>query len=71
MNESGKLGTRGLMQRRKGDLPVSGLRNGAQAFITDGRKSGEGAGNGTGVLCWYDEASGAWIDPRTTAEVEV
>lgn len=30
--------------------------------ITDARKSGEGAGNGTGLPAFYDESSSSWVD---------
>ena len=38
----------------------SGQHNGSLAFAIDGRRSGEGAGNGTGLPCWYDEANTRW-----------
>ena len=37
-------------------LPAGG--NGQQVFATNGRKSGEGAGSGTGCLCVY--SNGQW-----------
>ena len=61
------LNTNHLLVGTLAELPVSGVQNGAQAFATDGRKSGEGAGDGTGLAVWFDEASATWIDPRTTA----
>ena len=30
------------------------------AWIVDGRRPGEGAGTGTGVLAWFDDASSTW-----------
>lgn len=30
-------------------------------WINDGRKSGEGAGSGTGVLAWYDSGGDEWL----------
>lgn len=45
-------------------LPVQA---GSQAFATDGRKNGEGAGSGTGVLCFYDGT--AWRACDTGASV--
>jgi len=37
------------------------------AFASDGRKSGEGAGVGTGVLCYWDGSD--WIAEGTAAAV--
>jgi hypothetical protein len=31
------------------------------AFATDGRKSGESVGNGTGVPVYYDTSSSSWL----------
>lgn len=31
-------------------------------FITNARKSGETAGNGTGLPAFYDEDSASWVD---------
>lgn len=41
-------------------LPTSGIP-GQLAHATDGRKPGEGAGAGTGMLCFWDAATGTWI----------
>lgn len=30
------------------------------AWVTDGRKPGEGAGTGTGILAYWDNAAGVW-----------
>lgn len=45
------------------DLPfaVDGMSRYEVRFITDGRKQGETAGNGTGVPCYYDSASDSWL----------
>lgn len=45
-------------------LPV---KAGSQAFASNGRKAGEGAGSGTGVLVYYDSAN--WIASDTGATV--
>lgn len=45
-------------------LPVQA---GSQAFASDGRKAGEGAGAGTGLLVYYD--GNAWIASDTGATV--
>lgn len=46
------------------NLPANGLANGTTyvtvAWVTNGRKSGEGAGNGTGVLAVYNPGSSTW-----------
>lgn len=44
-------------------LPVQA---GSQAFATDGRKNGEGAGSGTGVLCFYDGTNWKACDTGAT-----
>ena len=38
---------------------ILGLQGGSTVFASDGRKNGEGAGAGTGVLCFYDGSN--WI----------
>lgn len=49
------------------DLPAIGLADGSAgsyislAWVTNGRKSGEGAGNGTGVLAIYNAAGDNWL----------
>lgn len=67
----GKLSTDDLFNGTKAQLDRKGpaCHSGAQAFCSDGRKTGETAGNGTGVPVWYDEASATWIDARTGVEV--
>lgn len=46
------------------DLPTDGLADGTAyitlAWVTNARKSGEGAGLGTGVLAIYQDSSGTW-----------
>ena len=41
------------------ELP-SQQNNGAIAFATDGRRSGEGAASGTGIPTWYDATNERW-----------
>lgn len=55
------LSTETLLQSALANLPTTGLRNGALAWVSDGRKTGEGASAGTGVLAYFDEASGNWL----------
>ncbi len=44
------------------DLPTiaDSPMNGNLYWVTDGRKMGEGAGAGTGVLVYYNEATTTW-----------
>ena len=39
-------------------LPTTGLSEGDIAYALDGRKSGEGAGAGSGTPCWWSVVSG-------------
>lgn len=47
------------------DLPATGLADGVAyislAWVTNGRKSGEGVGAGTGVLAIYNTAGNNWL----------
>lgn len=47
------------------NLPITGLANGQSfvtiAFASNGRKAGEGAGAGTGVMVYWDNPSGLWL----------
>lgn len=42
-------------------LLADGAGDGDQLFITDGRKSGESAGAGTGVPAYYNAATNSWL----------
>lgn len=50
------------------NLPAAGLGNGTTfvtiAFASNGRKSGEAAGLGTGQLVYFDTPSGQWLRVR-------
>ena len=50
-------------------LLADGMTGFAVAFITDGRKEGEGAGLGTGILAYYDFASDTWLKLSTDTAV--
>lgn len=50
------------------DLPTDATA-GTTAFATNGRKNGEGAGSGTGVLVYYDGV--AWRASDTGATVAI
>lgn len=45
-------------------LPTTGLADGSTyitlAWVSNGRKSGEGAGNGTGVLAIWQQSTATW-----------
>lgn len=41
-------------------LAADGMNAFAVRFITDGRKSGETAGNGTGIPAYYNPATNNW-----------
>lgn len=52
-----------------------GLGNGTTyitlAWISNGRKSGEGAGNGTGILAYYNTSTNSWFGVRSEVAVTV
>lgn len=52
-----------------------GLGNGSSyitlAWISDGRRPGQGAGLGTGVLAFYEAASDTWVRVDTYTAVTV
>lgn len=41
------------------------------AWISNGRKSGEGAGNGTGILAYYNASTNSWFGVRSEVAVTV
>lgn len=54
----------GMASSTLADAPLAvdgGMSNGDMLFITNGRKSGEGAGAGTGVPCYYNAATDSWF----------
>lgn len=62
------------------DAPLSadgGLGTGAAggyitlAWISNGRKSGEGAGTGTGILAYYNSSTNSWFGVRSEVAVTV
>jgi hypothetical protein len=50
------------------DLPTAKVAEGDWAYALDGRKTGESAGMGTGVPCWF--SAGAWYAADSGAVVE-
>lgn len=71
----GALFTDGLVAFAYADLPTDGLGDNVSyitiVFVSDGRKSGEGAGAGTGVVAYYDVASGNWLNIADYSQVLV
>ncbi len=63
--------TENLIKRQLAQLPTTGLRDGARAWATDGRKEGEGAGTGTGVPAYFNEATSTWKAFSDDADVVV
>ena len=54
-------------------LPRAGVRPGTYAYATDGRRPGEGAGEGTGIPIWADPDPVGYVRWRRftdNAEVE-
>lgn len=41
------------------------------AWISNGRKSGEGAGLGTGILAYYNSATNSWFGIRSEVAVTI
>lgn len=52
-----KVDTRNLLTTTVAQLPKQGVLAGATAYASDGRKAGEGAGDGTGVPVYADPAA--------------
>ncbi len=50
-------------------LAADGMTGFAVAVITDGRKQGEGAGNGTGILSYYNPDTDTWLNFRDDTAV--
>lgn len=50
-------------------LAADGMTTAEMRFITDGRKGGESAGNGTGVPAYYDPTSDSWLNFYDNAAV--
>lgn len=65
----------GIPAATKANLPTTGLANGTTYatvwFCSNGRKSGEGVGAGTGVPVYYNNATGKWLTFSTDTEVTV
>lgn len=50
-------------------LAADGMTGYAVAFITNGRKQGQGAGAGTGILSYYNPATDTWLNFRDDTAV--
>lgn len=65
----------GIPAATKVNLPTDGLANGSTYasiwFCSNGRKSGEGIGAGTGVPVYWNNATGKWFTFSTDTEVTV
>lgn len=75
LNEDSSLAleTVAVQVRTFAQLPPAGVK-GRMFYVTDGRKGGETAGNGTGVLALDDENGGSptWVrsdDPTQVVQV--
>lgn len=66
------LDTSHLLYSTVAALGAAGVQSGAQAWATDGRKSGEALGAGTGVLVYADNIAGTvtWRCLATDLPVE-
>lgn len=57
------------------DLPTSGLSDGTSyitlAWVTNGRKTGEGVGAGTGVLAIWQQSTATWKRVGDYADVTI
>jgi len=57
------------------NLPTNGLANGTTyvtvAFCSNGRKSGEGVGAGTGQLVYYNAPTTQWLRVRDDSVITV
>jgi len=49
--------------------PTANNSGGDEIWISDGRKVGEGAGAGTGVLCYWNPATSTWKLHRDDSNV--
>jgi hypothetical protein len=70
--EHGPLATAHVLYATVAQLPTANVQSGAMAFATDGRKTGEGVGDGTGVPVYADTTAGSttWRRYSDDAEVE-
>lgn len=61
--------TGGFARLTVADLPLAG-QAGQCYWVTDGRKSGEGAGAGTGVIGFWNVATNEWLRVEDNAVVQ-
>lgn len=65
----------GIPAATKANLPSTGLANGTTYatvwFCSNGRKSGEGVGSGTGVPVYWNAATSKWFKFSDDTEVTV
>lgn len=65
------LSTNDLLQATVAALPHSAVESGARAWVTDGRKTGEGVGAGTGCLAYADNIAGVVTWRRISDDTQV
>lgn len=55
--------TGGVIAGKLSDAPkaVDGANSGDLMFLTNVRKVGEGAGSGTGTICYYNPGTDSWF----------
>lgn len=53
------------------NAPTTNVKAGSLVFVTDGRKSGEGAGAGSGVLAFWNPSTLTWKRVEDNADVVV
>ena len=63
------LSTEFLHNAELAQLPTAALRDGATAWVSDGRSPSEGSGAGTGVMAVFHAGSSEWRDLRTGVAV--
>lgn len=50
-------------------MPTVNNSGGDEIWVSNGRKVGEGAGAGTGVLCYWNPTTGTWKKHRDDTDV--
>jgi hypothetical protein len=61
--------TGGIARLLVADLPTSG-QAGQLFWVSNGRKSGEGVGAGTGVIAFWNNATSQWLRVEDNAVVQ-
>jgi hypothetical protein len=50
---------------------ATGLKGGDELWIGNARKTGQAAGNGTGLIAYYDPATDSWFRPSDDTAVVI